>query len=462
MAVRSPLHPRVRSVVSPTDRRIQIALRWLSALFGALIAVQVGRAVDIVGDGESAPVLPASWWMVTGVSIALAALTAGLATSQAMKTQAAAEQALREESQRAWLALGPLRVHGRAGHLLDLATSGATRAARYRGGFLSASVASLSTPLIILAVMGVALGWRVAGLMSLVVVIGPLLIGAFQGMNKNVGDRFRASQSELRAAFLEGIRALESLTYAGAGEAYAGSLARTNELHRRKIMRLLAGNQILILVMDLVFSLAALLLATFLAVQGRAEGTLTLGQAFSLVLLTLLLVAPVDLIGQFFYIGIGGRAAGRQYSALLYEAAAAQAEEVEDGCGPVSEDRTQRGLGTLTHDGGPLEEKRGAKSDKVAFRSRSKVEKRRVQLERDADDEQFSKDVEPTGIGKGTWEGRAPMEDKRGGRDDKTFSAHPTTSSGYPSAGPGCGTGNGRSVTSSPDGSVAKIGGSQR
>ncbi|WRS29302.1 ATP-binding cassette domain-containing protein [Actinomycetaceae bacterium MB13-C1-2] len=315
------LDPRVKGVVSRSDRFVQIGLRWLSVLAISLVAVKVGNALDITAAGRR---LPASWWVWVVFLVAVAALSGGLAVTQSLRVQNSAERSLRNLAHDASFALGPIRVQGHAGQLLDLASTGAMRAARYRGGFLSASVASLSAPLIVLAVIGFSAGWGVAGLMTVVVVVGPLLIGAFQGMNKDVGDRFRDSQSHLREKFLEGVNALESLSYAGAGNSYAKSLAGTNEEHRKKIMRLLASNQLLILIMDLVFSLGALILATILAVRGIGNGTLTTGQALSVILLTIILVAPVDLIGQFFYVGIGGRAAQRQFSVLLSEVEAAK------------------------------------------------------------------------------------------------------------------------------------------
>lgn len=321
MGSESKLHPRVKGIVSQKDRGIQIGLRWLNVLATSLVAVQAGHAVDSLVTGMK---FPGSWWAWSLLWIVVAAVTSGLATTQSLRVQSRAERELRKLSQDGWFRLGPIESRSRSGRLLDLATSGAVRAGRYRGGFLSSSVASLSAPLIVLLVMGVSTGWKNAGFMSLVIIFGPVLIGAFQGMNKDVGDRFRASQSQLRETFLDGISALESLSYAGAGNSYARLLARTNEKHRQRIMRLLAGNQLLILIMDLVFSLAALVLATVLAVQGSGNGTMSIGEALSLVLLTIILVTPVDLIGQFFYIGIGGRAAQRQFSALLNEADAAE------------------------------------------------------------------------------------------------------------------------------------------
>src|SRR5690606_39345667 len=51
--------------------------------------------------------------------------------------------------------------------------------------------------------------------------------------------------------------------------------------------------------------------AATLAAVHTAGGSLYFGQALSVVLLSVLAVRPVELVGQFFYIGIGGRAAQR-------------------------------------------------------------------------------------------------------------------------------------------------------
>lgn len=314
-----PLHPQVKALVSRESNILQVTLRWLAVLGSSIVAVQVGVALDLVGAG-SAP--SAGWWAVTLLSIAVAALSQGFAVLQAHRLQSRAETQLRLLAQQSWNRLGPLHIQDRAGGLLDVATNGAMRAARYRGAFLSASIASLSAPIIVCVTMGLSLGWSIAGWMSLIIVVGPFLVGIFQRSTKAPGQRFRVSQVFLRSSFLEGIQALESLVYAGAGRSYARRLARDNEVHRRKIMSLLAGNQSLLFFMDIVFSMAAVLLAAWLAIRGLDDGRFSPGQAVSLLLLTMIMVAPVDLIGQFFYIGIGGRATQRQFSALAYEAEA--------------------------------------------------------------------------------------------------------------------------------------------
>ena len=76
-----------------------------------------------------------------------------------------------------------------------------------------------------------------------------------------VGARYRRSLGRLTTAFLEAVQALETLAYARAGTRVAAELAHRGETHRRGIMRLLAVNQLLILVLDLTFSLTLVVAA---------------------------------------------------------------------------------------------------------------------------------------------------------------------------------------------------------
>ena len=135
---------------------------------------------------------------------------------------------------------------------------------------------------------------------------------------------YRETQGRLTSAFLETLQAIETLVYARAAKRARDDLATVGEEYRRSLMRMLAGNQALIFVTDAAFSLAIVVAAAGMAVTRIADGTLTLGQGIAILLMTVLITGPVDVIGRFFYIGIGGRAAIREISTHLREAYAAQ------------------------------------------------------------------------------------------------------------------------------------------
>ncbi|MCD4549004.1 ATP-binding cassette domain-containing protein [Schaalia sp. lx-260] len=341
-SAKTPLHPLVQGIVPRKENFRQIAYRWVTVSASCSLAVLVGQGLDFILHGYS---LPFFWWLLAVLSVSVAGCAGALATAHSLRTQSHTERVFRELSQRACFTLGPLRIRERAGQILDLATNGAMRAARYRGGFLSATVASLTSPLIVCIAIAGTVGLIPALLMAALIIIGPILVRIFTHTTARTGQKFRESQMKLRQSFLQGINALESLVYAGAGDSYADSLAQENERHRIRIMKLLAGNQLLIFFMDIVFSLAAFVLVTVLSVRGISAGSLSVGQVLSFFILTVLLVAPVDLIGQFFYIGIGGRATQKQFSAFLYEADAVPRvarENVASAAGVSSQNQHDR------------------------------------------------------------------------------------------------------------------------
>ncbi|MEA5116230.1 MAG: ABC transporter ATP-binding protein [Propionicimonas sp.] len=281
----------------------QAAISWVGAAATALLFWRLGVALDGGGAGQL--------WLLLGLVV----VAAGAAAGGAWFTQWAssgAERELRQGVVAKAFDLGVVGTDGRSGELLSLATTAVEKAASYRAGFLGPIVGSLTTPFLVLGVMALTVDPAIAGWLALLVLVVPLLVGGFQRLVSPVGAAYRRTQTALTSSFLEAIQALDTLVYARAADRAAADLARRGEDHRRQVMRLLAGNQVLIFVVDAAFSLAIVVAAAGLALGRIGAGDLTLGQAIAILLMTVLVVAPVDVIGQFFYIGISGRASVRQ------------------------------------------------------------------------------------------------------------------------------------------------------
>ena len=325
------------------------AIAWAQALATAGVFVLLGVIIDALADGAPLPGGPVAWAIVLA---GLAAALAGVAVWFAQWAGARTERQLRAEITRATFALGITRPD--SGRRLALATDSTERAAHYKAGFIGPIIASMSAPLLVLAVMALAVDARIAGWLALLLLLAPLLIGGFQRTVSPVGKVYRETQGRLTAAFLEALQAVETLVYERAAERARDDLAKVGECYRRSIMSMLAKNQLLILVTDAAFSLAIVVSATVLAASRVAAGTLTIGQGIAILMLTVLVTGPVDVIGRFFYIGIGGRAAVRQISDHLTAAgtpapgdAAAPApddspESPASPCHPARSDRSCR------------------------------------------------------------------------------------------------------------------------
>lgn len=307
---KAPLPAAIRSVSPRWALWTSAGLAWGSASATAVLVVLVGQAVDALLEGRRPDAL--------ALMIVLALLAAGLAGLGAWFSQRAAadaERLLRGTVVARVFERGATDVAGRSGALLALATGAVERVAQYRAAFLGPMLGALTSPLLALAVLALAVDPVAAGLLALLLLVVPPAIGGFQRLVRPLGGASRRTQAKLTAGFLEAIQALGALVYARAAGRTGEDLARRGEAYRRDLLRVLAGNQLLILVVDLVFSLSVLAAAALIAAARVADGSLSLGEGAAVLLTALLVTGPVDMIGQFFYVGIGGRAAQGQIMA---------------------------------------------------------------------------------------------------------------------------------------------------
>lgn len=290
--------------------RCSVGLAWAAAAATALLFWRLGLALDAGQAGPSE----------VAVLLALAvtaALFAGVGAWFSQWAPSQAERELRRMVVGRVFDLGVVGGHNRGGELLSSATIGVEKTATYRAGFLGPIVGALSTPFLVLLVMAVTMDAPIAGWLALLVVLVPVLLGGFQRLVSPVGAAYRRTQLALSRAFLEAVQAIDTLVYARAAGRVGAQLAERGEAHRRGVMRLLAGNQVLIFVVDAAFSLTVVVAAAVMVTGRIAAGTLGLGQGLAVLLMTTLVIGPVDVIGQFFYIGIAGRASQRELGELL-------------------------------------------------------------------------------------------------------------------------------------------------
>ena len=295
---------------------------WLSAAGLCLCYLGVGRLVDrTVGGGAIGWQAPGL--IVAGVVLAVAGvLGQGRASGRG---EAVAEVGVRARIHRSVLDGGPYGEPEEAGgpvrgSLASLATEGAAKVAAWRGGFLGELVASVTTPLVVVAVVAVVVDVVSAAALLGVVVAVPVVIGGFQRMFRASTGAYQRQSRRLAAHFLESIQGLRLLTLLGAAERRSRLLAEESERQRRATMRLLAGNQLVLLITDVVFYGALIGAGTAVALVRHGSGAISVGTALALVLISVLLTEPISVAGGFFYIGMAGRAAERQIVRALADA----------------------------------------------------------------------------------------------------------------------------------------------
>lgn len=227
-----------------------------------------------------------------------------------------------------------------AGSLIDMMTSGTEKIQRYRQAFLGSMIGAMVSPLLVLSIMALFVDpWCALVLLGFVPLV-PAIIFGFSKLTRKVSSSSRRRRNQLAASYLDALSGLETLTLLGAADSKGQQLAQIGEENRLSTMRLLAANQLILLVIDLGFNL--LLLTTGFAltlwkvINGAWGSDITvIAPVVSMVGLTLLLLEPMNKIGSFFYVGMAGMANQRLVRAFLSGKAPSQGQG-----GDASSDKT--------------------------------------------------------------------------------------------------------------------------
>lgn len=321
---------------NPSATRRTVIVAWAATTATAIVYLLLGGVLDDALAGRH----PAATTLLAGLA---AALLAGLASAHVLRTGARRQGRIESEIRRAVVAtvldLGPANLtREQTGKVVSTATDAGERVGLNRGTFVAPALASVTSPVLILAIVAAVIDWRTALWLLIAIPVAPLAIGGFQMLFRKSSAAYRVSSRRLAASFLDSIQGLTTLRLLGAGERRAHELARASEDVRRKVMRMLFGNQMVILAADTVFWMGFVGLAAWLAAERTAAGAITPGEGVALVLLATLLLEPLVRIGQFFYIGMAGRAAAKEVDRFVAQRPLVeQREEREDAAAPQVE-----------------------------------------------------------------------------------------------------------------------------
>lgn len=279
-----------------------------AAMIGSIVAI--GQIFDTGADSAAI------------ATLAFSALAAGLAFAEFAvggRAARAEERRIRRALLTRQFAAGAdgtsLRNEFPPGRVIPMFNDGAERITNYKQIYWGSTLAAVTIPLMVLLYIGLAID-PIVGFTTLILVpIIPLAIGGFMKLFRKTSANSRKQRGMLASRYLDAIRNLVTIRLLGAGDRIEAELRAPGERNRGAIMRLLAGNQLVIIVMDGIFSLV-LICAVALLVGARHE-LMTTGDALSIMLLTVLLLEPLQQVAGFFYIGMGGIAAQREIRSFL-------------------------------------------------------------------------------------------------------------------------------------------------
>lgn len=295
------------SVISAQGARESKAvavLRLLNALCSGAVLVMVAAILGKYAEGSMPQ---ACQWIAPVLFALLAACIAYAEISVGGRSARAEEQRIRREL--LTRLFNSLRDEdGDPGKVVQLLTDNTERVTEFRQIFLGSTMAAMAIPFVTLTFVGLAfdpiLGFGIMAMCPLI----PILLGVFMRFFRRISANSRKERGKLAGQYLDAIRNLVTIRLLGAGQRTEDRLREQGEKNRGAIMKLLAGNQVVIIVVDGLFSLILVCATAALTISRFNAEAITLGQALATMLLTVLLIEPLVQVAGFFYIGMGGMA----------------------------------------------------------------------------------------------------------------------------------------------------------
>lgn len=333
VVLKKPGKPQFAALQTAAGRRanrVVLGLFWLMTLGLITVFVAAGEILDFYLHPEWS--FPATiYWVSAIAGIVLVFGADFLLSRRSTRSQICEENHVRKTLLTQSFRAGPARMNQEsAGKVVALATESAEKFTRYRQGFLPQVQGSFSAPVLIVAAMGIFVHPFLALLLVLCLPLAAGTVWLFQKLFRRSSAKSARARAALAANYLEVLQGLTTLQLLGAADRIGDKLETVGEENRRATMSLLRSNQVIIFVLDTVFSLFVITSVAALSMYLVSLGEMTLGKVVTALGLAMLLLEPIDHFGAFFYIAMGGRGAGRAISGFIHSRASHSTASCED------------------------------------------------------------------------------------------------------------------------------------
>ncbi|MCS4484895.1 ABC transporter ATP-binding protein/permease [Gleimia sp. 6138-11-ORH1] len=220
------------------------------------------------------------------------------------------------------------------GQLIAMLTDNTERVVEFRQVYFGPTLAAILIPFLTLLYVAGAIDWVTGVILLLMIPVIPLGVGGFMKVFAKTSANSRKQRGKLAARYLDAIRNLVLIRLHLAAPRIEAELKAQGEKNRKAIMRLLAGNQIVIIILDGLFSLCLIVVASLMSYLRFQAGAIDLAGAISIIFLSFLLLEPLNQIAGFFYIGMGGMASEKQIRKFLETDEANKAKQADTSAVP--------------------------------------------------------------------------------------------------------------------------------
>ncbi len=199
--------------------------------------------------------------------------------------------------------------------VLQVFVEGVDQLELYFGKYLPQFFFAMLAPITLFAVL-VFVSWKASVVLLICVPLIPLSIVAVQKIAKRLLSKYWGVYTNLGDTFLENIQGLTTLKVYQADERKNVEMNEKAEEFRRITMKVLTMQLNSVSVMDIV-AYAGSAVGVVIAIVQVKNGTITLPQAFLLIMLAADFFLPLRLLGSFFHVAMNGMAASDKLFKLL-------------------------------------------------------------------------------------------------------------------------------------------------
>ncbi len=153
-------------------------------------------------------------------------------------------------------------------------------------------------------------------LLLMIPVIPAILMLVFKRF-ASVSATYKHNLALLTELFTQSLHGLPVLKLYQHSQVWGGTIERHGAKLRRSTMSLLKTNQLVILLVDLLFSLGTIIAASLLAITRYQSGLIEASTAAFIILASVELIRPLSLMGAFFFAGALGREVQNDVKTIL-------------------------------------------------------------------------------------------------------------------------------------------------
>lgn len=296
---------------------LTVLAQWLKTVANIVMIFILSNLLAQILDGKAFDFKGLLPYLVAIAAVMLVRYLCGYASSQtSFFASSEVKKVLRQKMYKKLTRMGASYSEKvSTSEVLQVFVEGVDQLELYFGKYLPQFFFAMLAPITLFAVL-VFVSWKASVVLLICVPLIPLSIVAVQKIAKRLLSKYWGVYTNLGDTFLENIQGLTTLKVYQADERKNVEMNEKAEEFRRITMKVLTMQLNSVSVMDIV-AYAGSAVGVVIAIIQVKNGTITLPQAFLIIMLAADFFLPLRLLGSFFHVAMNGMAASDKLFKLL-------------------------------------------------------------------------------------------------------------------------------------------------